>query len=154
MKINKSEIELAVEDVPIEKLIGDTGKEIVLKGIEQVQKQIDKAPDEQVDPVAEAELDMMMDAAKSEAEDAVGAAIEEAGGEFEASESLGFALGFDFLEKELAFKVTKTSGYKVALGVAEVEAKKKETLLEKTKSFKKEDAKKDDKKDAGTTASK
>lgn len=154
MKINKSEIELAVEDVPIEKLIGDTGKEIVLKGIEQVQKQIDKAPDEQVDPVAEAELDMMMDAAKSEAEDAVGSAIEEAGGEFEASESLGFALGFDFLEKELAFKVTKTSGYKVALGVAEVEAKKKETLLEKTKSFKKEDAKKDDKKDAGTTASK
>ena len=35
-----------------------------------------------------------------------------------------------------------------------IEAKKKETLLEKTKSFKKEDAKKDDKKDAGTTASK
>jgi hypothetical protein len=143
MKIEKSEIEMAVEDVPIEKLIGDTGKEIVLKGIEQIQKQLDKAPDEQVDPVAEAELDMAMDAAKSEAEDAVGAAIEEAGGEFEASESLGFALGFDFLEKELAFKVTKTSGYKVSLGVVEVEAKKKETLLEKTKSFKKEDANKD-----------
>ena len=82
-----------------------------------------------------------MDAAKSEAEDAAQAAIEEAGGEFQGSESLGFALGFDFIEKELAFKVTKTSGTKISIGVVEVEAKKKETLLEKTKSFKKEDAK-------------
>lgn len=143
MKIEASEIELAVEDVPIEQLIGDVGKDIVLKGIDEIQKQIDKAPDEQVDPIAEAQLDAAMDAAKSEAEDAAQAAIEEAGGEFEGSESLGFALGFDFLEKELAFKVTKTSGYKVSIGVAEVEAKKKETLLEKTKSFKKEDAKAD-----------
>jgi Domain of unknown function (DUF4157) len=141
MKIESSEIELAVEDVPIEKLIGETGKEIVLKGIDEIQKQIDKAPDEQVDPIAEAQLDAAMDAAKSEAEDAAQAAIEEAGGEFQGSESLGFALGFDFIEKELAFKVTKTSGTKISIGVVEVEAKKKETLLEKTKSFKKEDAK-------------
>ena len=144
MKIEKNEIELAVEDVPIEKLVGDAGKEIILKGIEQIQKEMDRAPDEQVDPVAEAQLDAMIDEAKSSAEDAAQEAIEEAGGTFEKSEALGFKLGFDFMERELTFKITKTSGYKVELGVAEVEAKKSETLLKKTKSFKKEDAGKGD----------
>jgi len=86
----------------------------------------------------------MIDEAKSSAEDSAQEAIEEAGGTFEKSEALGFKLGFDFMEKELTFKITKTSGYKVELGVAEVEAKKSETLLKKTKSFKKEDAGKGD----------
>ena len=140
MKIEKNEIELAVEDVPIESLVGDAGKEIILKGIERIQKEIDRAPDEQVDPVAEAQLDAMIDQAKSSAEDAAQEAIEEAGGTFEANESLGFKLGFDFIEKELVFRVTKTSGYKVELGVAEVEAKKTETVLKTKKKFTKEDA--------------
>jgi NADPH-dependent glutamate synthase beta subunit-like oxidoreductase len=94
--------------------------------------------------VAEAQLDSMIDEAKSSAEDAAQEAIEEAGGTFEKNESLGFKLGFDFMEKELVFKVTKTSGYKVELGVAEVEAKKTETVMKKSKSFKKEDAGKGD----------
>jgi hypothetical protein len=119
-----------------------------MKAIDAIQKEIDRAPDEQVDPVEEAQLDAMIDEAKGAAEDSAQEAIEEAEGEFEAVEALGMELGFDFLEKELAFKITKTSGYKVALGVVEVEAKKTETLLEKTKSFKKEDAKKEDAKPA------
>ena len=154
MEIDESALTLGIEEIPIEKLVGDAGKEIIMKAIDQIQKEIDRAPDEQVDPVEEAQLDSMIDQAKSAAEDSAQEAIEEAGGEFESTEALGMELGFDFLEKELAFKITKTSGYKVALGVVEVEAKKTETLLEKTKSFKKEDAKKDDKKDAGTPASK
>jgi len=144
MKIEKNEIELAVEDVPIENLVGDAGKEIILKAIDRIQKEMDRAPDEEVDPVAEAQMDAMIDEAKGSAEEAAQSAIEEAGGTFEASETLGFKLGFDFMEKELTFKITKTAGYKVELGVAEVEAKKTETLLKKTKSFKKEDAGKGD----------
>jgi hypothetical protein len=148
MDIEKSEIALGIEEIPIEKLVGDAGKDIIMKAIDQIQKEIDRAPDEQVDPVEEAQLDAMIDEAKGAAEDSAQEAIEEAEGEFESVEALGMELGFDFLEKELAFKITKTSGYKVALGVVEVEAKKTETLLEKTKSFKKEDAKKDDAKPA------
>ncbi|MFM8529853.1 MAG: hypothetical protein ACKOD2_09300 [Ilumatobacteraceae bacterium] len=140
MKIEKNEIGLTVEDVPIENLVGDVGKELILKAIDQIQKEMDRAPDEQVDPVAEAQMDAMIDEAKGAAEDAAQSAIEEAGGTFGSSETLGFSLGFNFMERELTFKVTKTSGYKVELGVAEVEAKKTETLLKTTKKFTKEDA--------------
>ena len=144
MQIDSSAIAISIEEIPIEKLVGDAGKEIVMKAIDEIQKAIESAPDEQVDSTEEAQLDAMIDQAKGSAEESAQAAIEEAGGEFESAEALGAELGFDFLEKELSFKITKTSGYKVALGVVEVEAKKTETLFEKTKSFKKEDAKKDD----------
>lgn len=143
MNIDKSAITLGIEDIPIEKLVGDAGKEIIITAIDKIQKEIDRAPDEQVDPVEEAQLDAMIDSAKGAAEDAAQEAIEEAGGTYESSEALGMELGFDFLEKQLSFKITRTSGTKVSLGVVEVEAKKKQTILEKTKSFKKEETKKD-----------
>lgn len=144
MQIDQSAIAIGIEEIPIEKLVGDAGKEIVMNAIDEIQKALEDAPDEQVDSEEEAQLDAMIDQAKGAAEESAQAAIEEAGGKFESAKALGAELGFDFLEKELSFKITKTSGYKVALGAVEVEATKTETLFEKTKSFKKEDAKKDD----------
>ena len=141
MEMKDSSIELSCEEIPLDKLVGEAGAEIVMKAIDAIEDAMKDTEEEQMDPVERAQLNAVIDEAEGAAEESVQEAIEEAGGEFEKSEALGFALAFDFMEKELSFKVTKTSGYKIQLGVAEVEAKKTSTLLEKTKSFKKGEAK-------------
>jgi hypothetical protein len=140
MEMKDSTIELSCEEIPLDKLVGEAGAEIVMKAIDSIEDALKDTEEEQMDPVERAQLNAVIDEAEGAAEDSVQEAIEEAGGEFEKSEALGFALAFDFMEKELSFKVTKTSGYKIQLGVAEVEAKKTDTLLEKKKTFKKGEA--------------
>ena len=149
LKITKSEIELAVEDIPMQGLVGDLGKKLITAGIDSVYKQITAAPEDKLPGEAATSLHMSLEAAKTAAEKSIEAATTSAAGKYEGVQSLGFAVGFNFLEKELTFKVLSTRGQSVSIGVLSVEAKKKDTLFEIGHKFTESDAK-----DGSTTADK
>ncbi|MFZ9385059.1 MAG: DUF4157 domain-containing protein, partial [Ilumatobacteraceae bacterium] len=141
LEIKKSEIELAVEDIPMQGLVGDLGKKLITAGIDSIYKQITAAPEDQLPGDAATTLHMTLEGAKTAAEKSIEAATKSAAGKYEGVQSLGFAVAFNFLEKELTFKIISTRGQSVSVGVLSVEAKKKDTLLEIGHKFTEADAK-------------
>lgn len=107
---------------------------MIISAIDRIRGYVDAVNDETCDDkeaaVIESELENQRDDAIGKAQGAL-----EAAAGIGNKEALGFELGYDFKEKKLEFKLTRTTAKSINLGVVSMEAKKTETVMTLGKEF-------------------
>ena len=135
MSMDGMEFSLSCDEIPLTDLLGDSGAELAISVFDKIVTYVGAAKDEICDDKEGAVLEAYVDEQIDEAKGQVQSAFEEAAG-IETAEALGFAIGYDFMEKQLSFDLTRTTTKSLDLGVVSVEAKKTEKVLSLGKSFK------------------
>lgn len=134
MKVDSVGLTLSCEEIPLTSLAGDAGAEMIISAIDRIRGYVDAVNDETCDDkeaaVIESELENQRDDAIGKAQGAL-----EAAAGIGNKEALGFELGYDFKEKKLEFKLTRTTAKSINLGVVSMEAKKTETVMTLGKEF-------------------
>ena len=134
MKVDSVGLTLSCEEIPLTSLAGDSGAEMIITAIDRIRGYMDAVNDETCDDKEAAVIDSEL---QNQRDDAIGkaqGALEAAAG-IETAEALGFELAYDFKEKKLEFKLTRTTTKSIDLGVVSMEAKKTETVMTLGKEF-------------------
>ena len=135
MNMSGMELGLSCEEIPLSSLLGDAGAELAITAFDKISTYVGAAKEEICDDKEGAVLEAHVNEQIDEAKGKVQEAFEQAAG-IESAEALGFSIGYDFMEKELSFHLTRTTTKTLDLGVVSVEAKQTEKVLSLGKSFK------------------